>query len=54
MTDQLEGELVDLFDNKDAKRLRKSLRRIAKQLGEQVYPDGESPAFVDDEAEDEE
>ena len=54
VTDQLEGELVDLFDNKDARRLRKSLRRIAKQLGEQIDPETESPAFVDDDAEDDE
>lgn len=50
-TEQLEKELGDLFDNKESKRLRKALRRIAQQLGESVDPDGDSAALADDDAE---
>lgn len=49
-TVQLEAELAELFDNKEAKRLRKSLRRIARQLGDQAEPDSDAESLVDDEA----
>ena len=49
-TDQLESELVDLFEVKEAKRLRKALRRIAKQLGEAVDPDVDGDAVADEDA----
>lgn len=52
VTDQLEAELSDLFDSKDAKRLRKSLRRITKQLGEHINPDDVANG-LDDEGDDE-
>ena len=51
-TVQLEAELAELFDNKEAKRLRKSLRRIARQLGDQAEPDSDAESLVDDEADD--
>lgn len=54
LTAQLETELLDLFDAKEAKRLRKSLRRIARQLGEQIEPGGEALADDDAEGDDEE
>lgn len=50
-TEQLEKELGDLFDNKESKRLRKALRRIAQQLGESVDPDDDSAALADDDVE---
>lgn len=40
-TEQLEGELSGLFDNKEARRLRKALRRISRHLGEDIAPDGD-------------
>lgn len=51
-TEQLESELVALFDNKEARRLRKSLRRISRQLGEDISSDSDS--LADDEGETEE
>ncbi|MCA0399307.1 MAG: MarR family transcriptional regulator [Proteobacteria bacterium] len=53
-TAQIEGEINELFDSKDAKRLRKSLRRIARKLGEMVDPSGNHDALIDEENEDEE
>lgn len=53
-TAQIEGEMSELFDQKDAKRLRKSLRRIAKKLGETVDPHGDHDMLADEEGDDEE
>lgn len=47
---QLEAEISDIFDSKEAKRLRKSLRRITRQLGDQLDPDQEAEALAEDEA----
>lgn len=46
MTAALEAELVELFDGKDGKRLRKYLRRIARHLGDTtvIAGEGELPA----------
>ncbi len=49
-TDQLEGELTDLFDSKESKRFRKALRKIAKQLGETVDPDADPDTLADEDA----
>jgi DNA-binding MarR family transcriptional regulator len=51
-TAQLETELSDLFDSKEARRLRKSLRRISRHLGEEVTTD--TDPLSDDDAESEE
>lgn len=53
-TGQIEGEINDLFDGKDIKRLRKSLRRIAKKLGEAIDPDGNPDLLDEDELDDDE
>jgi DNA-binding MarR family transcriptional regulator len=46
-TEALEAELAELFDAKEARRLRKALRRISRQLGEDVTADVDS--LADDE-----
>lgn len=51
--EKLESELVDLFDNKEAKRLRKALRRLTRKLGDMVDPEGEAYVLADEDAEDE-
>lgn len=51
-TDQLEGELAELFDGKESKRLRKALRRITRQLGETVDPEADQDVLADDDDED--
>lgn len=47
-TAQLESEVTALFDTKEGKRLRKSLRRIAKQLGDHVDPEHDGDGLADD------
>ena len=54
MTEELEEELNDLFDSKDAKRLRKALRRIVKHLGGQQDPESVAATLGDDEADEDE
>ena len=44
----LESELVALFDDKEARRLRKALRRIAKAFAEGDDPDAASDAEDND------
>lgn len=53
VTAGLEAELAELFDGKEAKRLRKALRRLSRHLGEQVDPDVEAADILADEEPDE-
>lgn len=52
--EELEKELADLFDGKEAKRLRKSLRRITRKLGDMVDPDGNAYMLPDEDSESDE
>lgn len=51
-TEQLESEVADLFDSKEAKRLRKALRRITKQLGDHLDPEQDGESMADEDADD--
>lgn len=46
-TEQLESDIAGLFDNKEARRLRKALRRISRHLGEDIVSEGD-PLGEDD------
>ena len=43
ITDAIEIELLDALDNKEAKRLRKLLRKVAKSMSHAVHPDRNAP-----------
>jgi DNA-binding MarR family transcriptional regulator len=47
-TVELEKEITALFDGKEAKRLRKSLRRVSRHLGEMVDPEAHAAELLGD------
>lgn len=49
---QVEHEMLDILGEKDAKRLRKLLRRLARGIGEIIDPDGEDNTPEDDDTDD--
>lgn len=48
VTLDLEKEIVALFESKEAKRLRKALRKISRHLGEKVDPNADSADLLGD------